>query len=168
MIETWLGADGEARRPVAETPDAVADVEALEVGGHGDLGAGRPERLRAEVHDVAGEPVPAAHHRRCRGDLNALEERRAHTAGMLVLKCRSIVSPTPTVSPSSGVMPVSRRLRAVSVDECRGRCRGRARGARRCGDDRVVRALIERLAHPPARARRRTARPGAASTIRPR
>ena len=36
-------------------------------------------------------------------------------AGIEVLKRRSMVSPTPTVAPSSGVIPVSRRLLAVSV-----------------------------------------------------
>ena len=35
--------------------------------------------------------------------------------GMLTLKRRSIVSPTPTTAPSYGVMPVSSRLRAVVV-----------------------------------------------------
>src|ERR1700692_4577148 len=36
-------------------------------------------------------------------------------AGMAVLNLRSIVCPTPTTAPSSGVIPVSRRLLAVSV-----------------------------------------------------
>src|SRR6202051_209297 len=36
-------------------------------------------------------------------------------AGIEVLNFRSIVSPTPTTAPSYGVMPVSRRLLAVSV-----------------------------------------------------
>src|ERR1700730_59843 len=36
-------------------------------------------------------------------------------AGIAVLKRRSMVSPTPTTAPSSGVIPVSRRLLAVSV-----------------------------------------------------
>ena len=38
-------------------------------------------------------------------------------AGIEVLKRRSIVSPTPTTAPSSGVIPVSSRLLAVSVHE---------------------------------------------------
>src|SRR5579864_295988 len=36
-------------------------------------------------------------------------------AGMAVLNRRSIVSPTPTTAPSSGVIPVSKRLLAATV-----------------------------------------------------
>jgi len=59
--------------------------------------------------------MPTARDGRDRRDLDALEQRRPHTCGNGVLNLRSAVSPTPTTAPSGGVIPVSRRLLAVSV-----------------------------------------------------